>query len=153
MLNEAPTYSDLPPVYDEDGVELRRYPKLPRPSISHDPSQHHDVESDSVSIDNPELLTRTAYGNIFRKKRQTTEPDRNGFFYSFHYPAPLLVNVKTREDQGRIPTSSSSVSQRASLFGAIPVAAVHDAQLAPNQVDPEKGYSQRQIFSDPHQIK
>ncbi|KAJ1528415.1 hypothetical protein ONE63_006829 [Megalurothrips usitatus] len=50
---EGPS-GDLPPVYDEDGTELRRYP-APQHASLYDPSHVHDVERDAVIISNPDL--------------------------------------------------------------------------------------------------
>ncbi|XP_047097015.1 uncharacterized protein LOC124711154 isoform X1 [Schistocerca piceifrons] len=65
-----------------------------------------------------------------------------GFFYSFHHPViPVAVQVAQpvaadAADAGaaadaKAPPRGLSVSQRASLYDAVPVAAVHDAQVPP----------------------
>lgn len=189
---EGPS-GDLPPVYDEDGTELRRYP-APQHASLYDPSHVHDVERDAVIISNPDLepdsfndiqLFRSRVGAAAssagtpsaaasarargyhprqrqqqvdahgRARRQTQHDDEqqeqqqpppqqkaDGFYYSFRYPAPVLVGVPpppqagtTGVDTGRTPADEQplSLSQRAVYFGAIPVAAVHDAQVAPGQ--------------------
>ena len=50
---EGPS-GDLPPVYDEDGTELRRYP-APQHASLYDPSHIHDADRDAVIIHNPDL--------------------------------------------------------------------------------------------------
>lgn len=54
---EGPS-GDLPPVYDEDGTELRRYP-APQHASLYDPSHMHDAERDAVIINNPDLEADT----------------------------------------------------------------------------------------------
>ncbi|XP_049766569.1 uncharacterized protein LOC126100099 isoform X1 [Schistocerca cancellata] len=65
-----------------------------------------------------------------------------GFFYSFHHPViPVAVQVAQpvaadaadadAAADAKAPPRGLSVSQRASLYDAVPVAAVHDAQVPP----------------------
>ncbi|XP_052120758.1 uncharacterized protein LOC113204539 [Frankliniella occidentalis] len=167
---EGPS-GDLPPVYDEDGTELRRYP-APQHASLYDPSHVHDADRDAVIISNPDLepdsfndiqlfrgVRARARGYHPRMRTHTrarrdsehgTQTKTDGFFYSFRYPAPVLVGVNPPPSQSgpvpgvQAPDSSRTgppspeenpltLSERAVYFGAIPVAAVHDAQVAPGQ--------------------
>ncbi|KAK3926253.1 Cuticle protein 6 [Frankliniella fusca] len=177
---------DLPPVYAEDGTELRRYP-APQHASLYDPSHVHDADRDAVIITNPDLEPDSfndiqlfrglrarargyhprgaragpASGRARRAAQQQPEQDEqvdqqdqaktDGFFYSFRYPAPVLVGVRPPPSLSapgptpgvQAPEASRlgavqdenplSLSERAVYFGAIPVAAVHDAQVAPGQ--------------------
>lgn len=187
---------DLPPVYDEDGTELRRYP-APQHASLYDPSHVHDADRDAVIISNPDLepdsfndiqlfrgrargyhprAQARAQGRARRQQPdddQVRRPGRkgtrtlcesqpattahvslpqyaqqaraDGFYYSFHYPAPVLVGAREAQP-------AFSVSQRAASFGAIPVAAVHDAQVSPAQEGARAAamqYARRPVYTEP----
>ncbi|XP_034238911.1 uncharacterized protein LOC117643884 [Thrips palmi] len=192
---EGPS-GDLPPVYDADGTELRRYP-APQHASLYDPSHLHDAERDAVIINNPDLeadsfndvqlfrsvgsrargyhprVQHPRHGSGVRARRQLEQDQhdqqdeqnqqqdkKDGFFYSFHYPAPVLVGVQPppSASDGRLGSApapdqqSLSLSQRAVFFGAIPVAAVHDAQVAPGQASARADaveYARKPVYTEP----
>ena len=139
-------------VQDDDVQELTRYPNLQDfPQNLFDPTQVHDASREAVIVDNPDISARTG------KNLQGSSPVENkppaGFFYSFRYAVPMYVQVKTIQD-GAEPENTQddknkvSVSQKAALFGAIPVAAVHDVQVPPNLKDSVKNFQVLPIYME-----
>lgn len=148
---------------EDDGKELTRYPNLQMfPQNLFDPTHVHDANREAVIVDNPDITPETD-GNSLRaaKTLQVKSGDLatevqsvsagsqvpSGFFYSFRYPVPMFVQVRTVEEgkngepkKGQLPLQPASVSQKAALFGAIPVSAVHDAQVPPYLRESVKNY-------------
>jgi hypothetical protein len=139
-------------VLDEDLNELTRYPNLHVfPQNLFDPTHVHDASREAVIVDNPSIATDTSGNNLRGAKTLQAKSEATGgrpqhevpagFYYSFSYPIPLYIQVRTVEE-GRSGADDKSrdaspvkqdlsVSEKAVLFGAIPVAAVHDSQVAP----------------------
>lgn len=165
-------------VVDDDVKELKRYPDLQMfPQNLFDPTHVHDANREAVIVENPDISSDTA-GNSLRaaktlqgksvesptgftdKEVQTQIP--GGFFYSFRYPVPLYVQVRTIEEgikhddkmKGAVTARDGlSVSQKAALFSAIPVAAVHDAQVPPNLKDSIKNYQVMPLYIETSGLK
>jgi hypothetical protein len=162
---------DVSTVTDEDLRDLTRYPNLQMyPQHLFDPTHVHDANREAVIVDNPDISS-DAFENSLRAAKtlqvktgvlpaavsdgveQTRVP--GGFFYSFRYPVPLYMQVRTKEEgkndnekrKGAVNAGDSlSVSQKAALFGAIPVAAVHDTQVPPHLKDAVKNYQVMPLY-------
>jgi hypothetical protein len=156
---------DVTAVADDDVRDLTRYPNLQMfPQNLFDPTHVHDANREAVIVDNPDISSDTVENNLRSAKTLQVKTGVSptglsdgleqpqvpgGFFYSFRYPVPLYVQVRTMEaDKNNNEKSKGaasakdglSVSQKAALFGAIPVAAVHDAQVPPHLKNSVKNY-------------
>jgi hypothetical protein len=143
-------------VVDDDLKELTRYPNLHMfPQNLFDPTHVHDASREAVIVDNPSIAADTSGNNLRAAKTlQAKSAEAStavtdgmaqhkvpaGFFYSFSYPIPLYIQVRTVEEGTGDDEKSKdagpvkhdlSVSEKAVLFGAVPVAAVHDSQVPP----------------------
>ncbi|PSN35579.1 hypothetical protein C0J52_24407 [Blattella germanica] len=132
-------------VQEDDQQELTRYPNLQNfPQNLFDPTQIHDANREAVIVDNPDIPSENSL-----RTAKTLQHVPGGFFYSFRYPVPMYVQVKTIQDGKPIVENNKvgmSVSQRAALFGAIPVAAVHDAQVPSYLRDSVKNYQVMPLY-------
>ncbi|KAJ9579254.1 hypothetical protein L9F63_024639, partial [Diploptera punctata] len=143
--------SDDPNALPEDDIqELTRYPNLQNfPQNLFDPTQVHDANREAVIVDNPDITART--GKALQDSPVAESKPPAGFFYSFRYAVPMYVQVKTVQD-GEEPQKDQSgskkvpVSQKAALFGAIPVAAVHDVQVPPYLKESIKNYQVMPLY-------
>lgn len=156
---------------DDDLKELTRYPNLHMfPQNLFDPTHVHDANREAVIVDNPSINTDTSGNNLRAAKtlqaKSAEEPTAvrdgmaqfqvpGGFFYSFSYPFPLYVEVRTTEEGTKNHEQKKdavtvkddlSVSQKAVLYGAIPIAAVHDAQVPPRLKDSTKNYQVMPLY-------
>lgn len=164
--------SDDPGIVDDDDLnELTRYPNLHMfPQNLFDPTHVHDANREAVIVDNPSITPDTSGNNLRAAKtlqaKSAEEPTGvsegieqfrvpGGFYYSFSYPFPLYVQVRTREEGTRNYEKNKdaltvkddlSVSQKAVLFGAIPIAAVHDAQVPSRLKDSIKNYQVMPLY-------
>lgn len=162
---------DVSTVADDDLRDLTRYPNLQMfPQHLFDPTHVHDASRDAVIVDNPDISS-DAFDNSLRAAKTLqvktgvlpaavsdgVEQPRvpGGFFYSFRYPVPLYMQVRTKEEdkndnEKRKGVANAkdglSVSQKAALFGAIPVAAVHDTQVPPYLKDSIKNYQVMPLY-------
>ncbi|KAG8232168.1 hypothetical protein J437_LFUL012240 [Ladona fulva] len=104
-----------------------------------------------------------------------TIPGKGAFFYSFRHAVPVYVSVPQEQQHqyqqvppGRFygvytrPAQQPpqqhhqqrlSVSERASLLGAVPVAAVHDSQVSPAQRDSLKDHQTLPLYITPIEIE
>lgn len=110
-------------------------------------SQESDDANDSVSIENPDYLSFQV-GPVKKKAssgKMESEPDshEDSIVVDKNNESDLAI-VTNVEKQGTSyqlavpvpdPVNGRSESLHASLYGAIPVAAVHDAQASPSQRD------------------
>lgn len=168
VVVESDDPSTVPP---DDLKELTRYPLLHMfPQNLFDPTHVHDASREAVIVDNPDISSDTS-GNSLRAAKtlevesgeassgvtsDVTPPQvPGGFFYSFRYPVPLYVQVRTMEEDkkyGDIKKEAvtvkdgSSVSHKAAFFGAIPVAAVHDAQVPAHLKGSVKNYQVMPLY-------
>ena len=154
-------------VADDDLRDLTRYPNLQMfPQHLFDPTHVHDANREAVIVDNPDISSDTFENGLRAAKTLQAKPAAvadgveqprvpGGFFYSFRYPVPLYVQVRTRETDknddekkkgGASAKDGLSVSQKAVLFGAIPVAAVHDVQVPPHLKDSIKNYQVMPLY-------
>jgi hypothetical protein len=158
-------------VVDDDLKELTRYPNLHMfPQNLFDPTHVHDADREAVIVDNPTLTLDTSENNLRAAKTlqaKSSEPSAAvtdgmqqhkapvGFFYSFSYPIPLYIQVRTVEEGTKDDEEAKgaetvkddlSVSQKSVLFGAIPVAAVHDAQVSPQLKDSIKNHQVMPLY-------
>lgn len=157
-------------VADDDLKELTRYPNLHMfPQNLFDPTHVHDANREAVIVDNPSITPDTPGNNLRAAKtlqaKSAEAPTAvtdgmaqfqvpGGFFYSFSYPFPLYIQVKTMEDGTKnyekkdavTVKDDLSVSQKAVLFGAIPIAAVHDAQVPSHLKDSIKNYQVMPVY-------
>jgi hypothetical protein len=158
-------------VADDDLKELTRYPNLHKfPQNLFDPTHVHDANREAVIVDNPSITPDTS-GNSLRAAKTLQAKSAElptvltegveqqqvpgGFLYSFRYPIPLYVQVRTVEegtnddDKKKDAVTAKddlSVSQRAVLFGAIPIAAVHDAQVSSHLKNSIKNYQVMPLY-------
>lgn len=156
---------------EDDLKELTRYPNLHMfPQNLFDPTHVHDANREAVIVDNPSITPDTS-GNSLRtaKTLQAKSADEStavtdemaqfrvpgGFFYSFSHPFPLYLQVRTMEEGTKDYADNKdaltvkddlSVSQKAVLFGAIPIAAVHDAQVPSHLKDSIKNYQVMPLY-------
>jgi hypothetical protein len=162
---------DVSTVADDDLRDLTRYPNLQMfPQNLFDPTHVHDANREAVIVDNPDMSSDTFENNLRAAKTLQVKPGVSragvsdgveqpqipgGFFYSFRYPVPLYVQVRTMEadknnNEKKTGAASAkdglSVSQKAALFGAIPVAAVHDAQVPPHLKESIKNYQVMPLY-------
>lgn len=162
---------DTSTIPGDDSKELTRYPNLQMftPNLF-DPTHVHDANREAVIVDSPDISSDTS-GNSLRaaktlevKSEQSTSGITDGvalpqapggFFYSFRYPVPLYVQVRTMEEDKKDDDKKKetvtaegglSVSHKAALFGAIPVAAVHDAQVPTHLKDSIKNYQVMPLY-------
>ena len=144
--------SDDPNNLPEDDVqELTRYPNLQNfPQNLFDPTQVHDANREAVIVDNPDITART--GKTLQESPVAENKPPGGFFYSFRYAVPMYIQVKTVQDWAKTEEEQAdsknkvSVSQKAALFGAVPVAAVHDAQVPPYLKDSIKNFQVMPLY-------
>ena len=162
---------DISTVADEDLKDLTRYPNLQMfPQHLFDPTHVHDANREAVIVDNPDISSDTFENSLRAAKTlqvktgmlpaavsDVVEQPRvpGGFFYSFRYPVPLYMQVRTKEEdkndnekrKGAANAKDGlSVSQKAALFGAIPVAAVHDTQVPPHLKDSIKNHQVMPLY-------
>lgn len=158
-------------VSDEDLKELTRYPNLHMfPQNLFDPTHVHDANREAVIVDNPSIAPETSENNLRAAKtlqEKTAEASTaatdgvarhkvpGGFYYSFSHPIPLYIQVRTMEegaddDENKKDAETAkddlSVSQKAVLFGAIPVAAVHDVQVPSQLKDSTKNHQVMPLY-------
>jgi hypothetical protein len=135
-----------------------------------DPTHIHDANREAVIVDNPSITPDTS-GNSLRaaKTLQAKSADvptavrggmsqiqvPGGFFYSFSFPFPMYLHVRTKEEgteeneeKKDVSTVQDglSLSQKAVLFGAIPIAAVHDAQVPSHLKGSIKNYQAMPLY-------
>jgi hypothetical protein len=171
--------SDDPSTVPADDLkELIRYPNLQMfPQNLFDPTHVHDANREAVIVDNPDISSDTS-GNSLRaaKTLQVKSGESSsgvtvgvevsqapgGFFYSFRYPVPVYVQVRTMEEdkeggdkkkEAVTAKDGLSVSHKAALFGAIPVAAVHDAQVPTHLKDSIKNYQIMPLYIETSESK
>nr|CAD7393269.1 unnamed protein product [Timema cristinae] len=158
---------------EESEIEMTVYPEH---SIGMLPQSLNDRfnaqdDDDAVVIDSPEAQEEIS-GNYLRnaktlikdpnvlpgtanlKEKSSLSPN-SGFSYSFRYPVPLYVQVRTVQDDKETTSMETnlnkelSLSQKATLFGAVPVAAVHDAQVSPSQRNSMKNHQILPLYVEP----
>nr|CAD7264828.1 unnamed protein product [Timema shepardi] len=161
------------PSEEEIEIEGTVYPEHSIGMSSQSLNDHFNAQDDddAVVIDSPEAQEEIS-GNYLRnaktlikdpnvlpgtanlKEKSSLSPN-SGFSYSFRYPVPLYVQVRTVEDDKETTSKETnlnkelSLSQKANLFGAIPVAAVHDAQVSPSQRNSIKNHQTLPLYVEP----
>jgi hypothetical protein len=129
-----------------------------------DPTHIHDANREAVIVDNPSITPDTSGNNLRAAKtlqaksaeKPTAVTDGmaqfkvpGGYFYIFNYPFPLFLQVMTMEEGKRNEETKMddlSVSQKAAFFGAIPIAAVHDAQVPTHLKNSIKNYQVMPLY-------
>lgn len=160
---------DVGTIADDDLRDLTRYPNLQMfPQNLFDPTHVHDANREAVIVDNPDISSETFENSLRAAKTLQVKSGISpanfaleqpqvpgGFFYSFRYPVPVYVQVRTMEAEkndnekkkgAATAKDGLSVSQKAALFGAVPVAAVHDAQVPPRLKDSTKNYQVMPLY-------
>jgi hypothetical protein len=164
--------SDDPSTIAADDLrELTRYPNLQMfPQNLFDPTHVHDANREAVIVDNPSIFSDTSENSLRAAKTLQVKSGEStsaaadgvalpqfpgGFFYSFRYPVPVYVQVRTMEEgkndddkkkEAVTAKGALSVAHKAALFGAIPVAAVHDAQVPTHLKDSVKNYQVMPLY-------
>lgn len=128
-----------------------RYPTLPyKNHIS--PSNQKSfgkINEDSVIVDaaaseNNEVRARNSRQNIIEQNYEDVTTEPRGFFYSFDYAAPVIVNNAEKSGQAAAseqqfrylkPEQQENIEKVSNDIndGAVPIVAVHDAQISPKQ--------------------
>lgn len=124
-----------------------RYPILPyKNHISpNNQKSYGKISEDSVIVDaaaseNNEVRARNSRQNINEREDVTSEP--RGFFYSFDYAAPVIVNNAEKDaEQGAaseqqiryLRKPEQQQLSRDNNDGVISIASVNDAQISPKQ--------------------
>lgn len=161
-------YTALPETYD--------------PARVHDEENNAVIVTNPEFASEGDIVsTRTQVAGEEEKKpveSQATgeQAGKGAFFYSFRHAVPVFINVpqdqqhqivpnpflgvlgapgvvRASPNSNQKPTQTLSLSERASLLGAIPVAAVHDAQVSPFQRGSIKDHQTLPLYIAPVEIE